>query len=82
MAHKGASSHGSADSRRPRRILGPPHSLHFNKSAGLAACSGRKGFAAICGWFASLVAQLVKNPPARQETPARFLGRGDLLEKG
>ena len=31
---------------------------------------------------ASLVAQLVKNPPAVQETPVRFLGREDLLEKG
>ena len=27
-------------------------------------------------------AQLVKNPPAVQETPVRFLGREDLLEKG
>ena len=39
-------------------------------------------------WFclsqerASLIAQLVKNPPAMQETPFRFLGRKDLLEKG
>ena len=31
---------------------------------------------------ASLVTQLVKNPPARQETPAGFLGREDHLEKG
>ena len=31
---------------------------------------------------ASLVAQLVKNPPATQETLVRFLGREDLLEKG
>ena len=31
---------------------------------------------------ASLVAQLVKNPPALQETPVRFLGWGDPLEKG
>ena len=31
---------------------------------------------------ASLVAQLVKNPPAMQETPVRFLGREDPLEKG
>ena len=30
----------------------------------------------------SLVAQLVKNLPAIQETPVRFLGREDLLEKG
>ena len=28
------------------------------------------------------MAQLVKNPPAMQETPVRFLGREDLLEKG
>ena len=30
----------------------------------------------------SLVAQLVKNPPAMQETPVRFLGWEDPLEKG
>ena len=30
---------------------------------------------------ASLIAQLVKNPPAMQETPVRFLGQEDLLEK-
>ena len=32
--------------------------------------------------IASLVAQLVKNPPAMQETPVRFLGREDPLEEG
>ena len=31
---------------------------------------------------ASLIAQLVKNPPAMQETPVRFLGQDDPLEKG
>ena len=31
---------------------------------------------------ASLRAQLVKNPPAMQETPVQFLGWEDLLEKG
>ena len=31
---------------------------------------------------ASLVAQLVKNLPVLQETPVRFLGREDPLEKG
>ena len=31
---------------------------------------------------ASLIAQLVKNPSAMQETPVRFLGQEDLLEKG
>ena len=32
--------------------------------------------------WASLVAQLVKNPPAMRETLVPFLGREDLLEKG
>ena len=31
--------------------------------------------------MASLMAQLVKNLPAMQETPVRFLGREDTLEK-
>ena len=31
---------------------------------------------------ASLIAQLVKNPPAMQETPVRSLGWEDPLEKG
>ena len=31
---------------------------------------------------ASLIAQLVKNLPAVQETPVRFLGQEDPLEKG
>ena len=30
---------------------------------------------------ASLVARMVKNPPAMQETPVRYLGLGDPLEK-
>ena len=32
--------------------------------------------------WASLVARLVKNPPALWETPVRSLGREDPLEKG
>ena len=32
--------------------------------------------------WASLVVQLVKNPPAMQETRVRFLGWEDPLEKG
>ena len=32
--------------------------------------------------WASLVAQLVKNPPTMQETLVRFLGQEDPLEKG
>ena len=31
---------------------------------------------------ASLIAQLVKNPPAMQETPVQFLGWEDSLEMG
>ena len=30
----------------------------------------------------SLLAQLVKNPPAMQETPVQFLAQEDPLEKG
>ena len=30
----------------------------------------------------ALIAQLVKNPPAMQETLVRFLGQEDPLEKG
>ena len=33
-------------------------------------------------YWASLIAPLVKNPPAMQETPVQFLGQEDLLEKG
>ena len=32
--------------------------------------------------LASLIPQLVKNPPAMQVTPGRFLGQEDPLEKG
>ena len=32
--------------------------------------------------WTSLVAQLVNNPPAMQETPVGFLGRENPLEKG
>jgi len=35
----------------------------------------------IASMWASLIAQLVKNPPAMQETPVQFLGWEDLLEK-
>ena len=33
------------------------------------------------GLLASLIVQLVKNPPAMPETPVQFLGREDPLEK-
>ena len=38
-------------------------------------------FDQVSGW-ASLIAQLVKIPPATQKTPVGFLGHEDLLEKG
>ena len=52
---------------------------------GLIPGSGRSpgegvGYALWYSW-ASLVAQLVKNPPAMQETPVRSLGQEDLLKK-
>ena len=33
-------------------------------------------------YWASLIARLIKNLPAMQETPVRFLGHEDPLEKG
>ena len=39
------------------------------------------GYPRQCSW-SSLMAQLVKNPPAMQEIPVRFLGQDDTLEKG
>ena len=36
----------------------------------------------MCILKASLIAHLVKNPPAMQETPVWFLGREDPLENG
>ena len=49
---------------------------------GLGRSSGEGlGYPLQYSW-ASLIAQLVKNPPAMQETPVRFLGQEDPLEKG
>ena len=41
------------------------------------AHNSAKYYSAIC-----CIAQLVKNPPVMQETPAQFLGRESPLEKG
>ena len=49
------------------------------------ATRSREGFQLISSnkvLWASLIAQLVKNPPAMQETPVQFLGQEDPLEKG
>ena len=50
--------------------------------SGLGGSAGEGiGYPLQCSW-ASLVAQLVKNPPAMLETPVRFLGCEDPPEKG
>ena len=48
---------------------------HSTNSCGLREYSFTHTF------WASLVAQLVKNPPAMQETPVQFPGQEDPLEK-
>ena len=48
---------------------------------GLGRSTGDIGYPLQYSW-ASLVAQLVKNPPAMQDTPVRFLGLEDMWEKG
>ena len=71
---------------------GFPHSLFGKESAcnagdpgsipGLGRSPGEGiGYPLQYSW-ASLVAQLVKNLPAMQETSVRFLGLEDPLEKG
>ena len=73
-------------------LLGFPDSSVAKESAcnagdpGLIPGSGRSagkgiGYTLQYSW-ASLVAQLVKNPPAMQETPVQFLSWEDPLEKG
>ena len=52
------------------------------KSALQDHCYVSHVFVLIYNTWASLIAQLVKNPPVMQETPVQFLGREDPLEKG
>ena len=60
-----------------QRRLAHHHTRDPGKSSdGLSVSLGPSSFR---GFF---TAQLVKNPPAMQETLVRFLGREDLLEKG
>ena len=49
--------------------------LEMGKCPGLFGC-------ALNASRASLIAQLVKNPPAMQKTPVQFLGQVNPLEKG
>ena len=63
-----------------------PANVGDARSEGLIPGSGRspgEGIGYTLQWsWASLVAQLVKNPPAMQETWVRSLGWEDPLEKG
>ena len=47
----------------------------------ISLLSGRRKQTSV-KFLASLIAQLVKNPPVRQETPIQFLGWEDPLEQG
>ena len=73
------------------------HGCSNDESGGLSALEHREAGGTEAAFFffrwtsfkvfiefvrASLVTQLVKNMPAMQETPVRFLGRKDRLEKG
>ena len=63
---------------------------HFKRGGGTGKAWGgvkqcRGGLSEVGFWYfnaCSLVAQLVKNAPAMQETLVQFLGREDPLEKG
>ena len=69
--------------------IGTPYSL-YNFSENTKLCPSKNfltkiilSFSICYGkYWASLVAQLVENLPAMQETPVRFLGQEDSLEKG
>ena len=67
-------------------VKNPPANAGNSKEAGLIPGSGRSagegiGYPPQYSW-ASLVAQLVKNPPALWETWVRSLSWEDALERG
>ena len=82
---------GLADKRIPReRSLGWEDSLEKGKATHPSILAWRMPWTIqlervkesdTTDW-ASLIAQMVKNPPAVQETPVQFLCREDPLEKG
>ena len=68
---------GSSVGKESTCNAGDPDSIH-----GLERSTGQEtGYPLQYSW-ASLVAQLVKNPPVMQETLVLFLGQEDPLEKG
>ena len=70
-------SPGSSVGKKSACNAGHPDSI-----PGLGRCPGEGiGYPFECSW-ASVVAQLVKNPPAMRETWVRSLGWEDPLEEG
>ena len=58
-------------------------SIREERLSCVCACLSMYMYVCVCVYvWASLVAQLVKNLPAMQETPVRFLGLEDSQEKG
>ena len=55
---------------------------HYDDAKGISFCYLLKSYIKFLNKRASLIAQLVKIPPAIQETPVQFLFGKDLLEKG
>ena len=62
----------SPDSEAQKRNLTLPVGIDYMSNSGCASAQGG----------VSLVAQMVKNPPAMQETLVPSLGQEDPLEKG
>ena len=68
---------GSSAGKESACNAGDPGSL-----PGSGSCPGEGiGYPRQYSW-ASQMAQMIKNPPAMQETPVRFLGQEVALEKG
>ena len=57
-------------------------SMEIQKGGDIPICTDDSFCYTVEANTASLVAQLVKNSPAKQETPVQFLGQEGLLEKG
>jgi len=56
--------------------------LHYLLGLFLVVVNKGYSLVTVPGLLASLIAQLIKNPPAMQETPIQFLGWVYLREKG
>ena len=60
----------------------PESFCHYDDAKGISFFYLLKSYIKFLNKRASLIAQLVKIPPAIQETPVQFLFGEDLLEKG